>query len=121
MRKKQLSIPLWDRSLYLLVGGDWNYILKVAKELKLSFQTQEDIKKDAIVKDDRGAAYFCMIEGTGLIWFPKKKTDNATLAHEATHIADFVLQYIGAFEEMEARAYTVDWIVSTIPKELKKL
>ena len=120
MKKKELTIPLWDRTLYLLVGGDWNTILELATKLKLSYQTIHEIKKDKILNEDRGAAYFCMEEGTGLIWFPAKKVDTATLAHECTHIADFTLMYIGAFEELEARAYTVDWLMSTISLQLKR-
>lgn len=97
-------------------------MVKVAEKLKLSKEVAEEIKYDCLsVGDGEGAAYFCLIKGEGLMWFPTKKIIPGILAHEATHIVDWLLRYIGAEKEMEARAYTVEWLVTNVPKILNKM
>lgn len=71
--------------------------------------------------DAHGGAYFCLEKGIGIAWFPTKRIPVSILAHEATHIVDWLMQFIGAEREMEARAYTVEWLVTNIPKALKKM
>lgn len=119
MRHKLIKIPIWDRDCILVVGGDWRNILLIAKKYRLSKQTQDDIIKDAIRHDDRGAGYWCFDKGTGIVWFSRPRVDTLTLAHEVTHIVDFLLMFIGAEKEMEARAYTTEFLMSEIRKNLK--
>lgn len=119
MKKKQLLIPLWDRHLHLLMGGDWNDILKFAKSRSFSHEATDEIIKDQIRPEDRGACYWCHDQGEGILWFPNKKPDS--FMHEFIHLIDFLSIYIGSEGEFEGRAYTGDWLEKTIPEELKKM
>lgn len=121
-KKTVFTIPLWDRDIVLMLGGNWHDITTEAKKYKLSQVVIDEIKYDNLsVGNGHGAAYFCLDKGMGVMWFPVVKVSAGILAHEATHIVDWLLQFIGAEKEMEARAYTVEWLVTNIPKLLNKL
>lgn len=122
MKQKTVEIPLWERDLIVVLGGDFTSLLEIAKKNRLSTVVLEEIIYDKLTPvTARGGAYFCLIKGSGIIWFPTKRPDKGVLAHEATHIVDKILEFIGAEKEMEARAYTVEWLVNNIPKVLKTM
>ena len=122
MKKQTFEIPIWRRWVTLVVGGDVNFILNVAKERKLSEQVFREITFDNIHFNDCGACYFCMKEGEGIIWFPAKgKISWGIYAHEFTHFVDFLSNYVGMETEMEARAYTVEWLIDNVPQMVNKL
>lgn len=120
MYKTNFTIPLWERDVVLIIGGTTEDILKVAKDNKLSAPVIEEIKRDG-AGPTLGTAYFCLERGIGIIQFPKKRVAKGVLAHEATHIVDWLLEFIGADTEMEARAYTTEWLVTNIPLLIKKM
>ncbi len=122
MKNIVMTVPLWERDITLMLGGDYHNILEIANMNKLSKQVILEIEKDKLsTKDSEGGAYFCLDKGEGILWFPKKRVKGTILSHEATHIVDWLLEFIGAEKEMEARAYTVEWIVKNIPIYMKKL
>lgn len=105
----------------LLVGGDYKTILRVAKSLSMSEKTIGEIISECVTSQDGGAVYWCFDTGSGIVWFPKKTVDRRVLSHEATHMVDYLLQHIGATLEMETRAYLHDWLITILPKKLKKV
>lgn len=118
----KFMIPLWEREVFLILQGDYTDIMKVAEENGMTEMTLEEIKKDKLSsKGASGGAYFCLDAGMGIMWFPARKVSAEILAHEATHIVDWLLKFVGATEEMEARAYTVEWLVKNIPIFLRKM
>lgn len=119
MKKKTLTIPLWDRDVYILIGGKEKDVLRFVKTLDLSKQLTKDIEADTIDTGTKAAAWFCMKFGEGVMWFPKKKVKHSLRAHEVTHIVDYMLKFIGASDEMEARAYSVEWLMEKLEKILK--
>jgi len=122
VKTKTIEIPLWERDLIVMLGGNHTDIYNIAKQHKLSDKVFAEIKYDKLSTDrSSGGAYFCLEKGIGIFWVPTKRVTAGLLAHEATHIVDWVLEFIGAEKEMEARAYTVEWIVTNIPLILKKM
>ena len=121
MKQKVIEIPLWERDVILIVGGDWHDILATAKKHKMCQKVLHEINHEKLRSIDRGAGYWCMENGIGLLWFPKNKVDIYTLVHEVTHIVDFLLMYICAETEMECRAYTTEWLMKAIQQQLKKM
>lgn len=116
-----IEIPLWERNITIMIGGNYIDIGKYAKENKFSIPVVEEINKDKLTrKGSQGGAYFCMESGEGILWFPRKRISAEILSHEATHIVDWLMAFIGSEGEMEARAYTVGWLVKTIPSVIKK-
>lgn len=111
-----LKVPLWPVDIWIIIGGDHNNVKTVALDKKCSMAVMVEIERDKLTtKDARGGAYFCQDTGNGILWFPHKTIQSSTLAHEITHIVDGILEYIGADKEAEARAYTVDWLVTWVP------
>lgn len=121
MKHKLLDIPIWDYPILLIRGGDCSDIMKLANKYKLSKKVKADIAFDNIQKDDRGAAYWCSKTGMGVMWFNKKKIVAGTIGHEIIHILDYLSVHIGMETEMEARAYTYEYLMELIPKHLKSL
>jgi len=122
MTKTIFTIPLWERDVILMMGGNYSDIMKVAEENKLTSMTKEEIQKDRLsIIDAQAGAYFCLDKGIGIMWFPTSKVVPSIIAHEATHIVDWLFRFIGAETEMEARAYTVEWLVKNVPLLLKNL
>jgi hypothetical protein len=118
----EIKIPLWDCSLSIIIGGDHIDIMALAKEKKLSDPIIREIDKDkSNAKNTAGSAYFCLDEAIGILWFPTKRVPVDVMAHEATHIVDELLKFLGAETESEARAYTVGWIVGTVPGIIKNM
>lgn len=119
MQKIAVVIPLWDRHVTILIGGCERDVLKFAQRERYSHEMMQEIKADTIDDGTRAAAWFCNKQGEGVMWFPKKRVPKSLLVHEATHIVDFLLMYIGATSEMEARAYTVEWLFMKLESVLK--
>lgn len=119
MKKHLLEVPLWDRWITVLVGGNEKKVIKYAKSQKLSRAVIDEIKRDTIDSGTRAAAWFCNKQGEGLMWFPKKKhIPRPLLVHEVTHIVDFLATFIGFETEMEARAHTAEWLFKKLHKLL---
>lgn len=116
MKYKTLTIPLWDRYVTIIFGGTEKEVLALAKRYKFSEKAIEEIKRDNIDNGTRGAAWWCNKLGEGMMWFKSNRISNGLLNHEVTHIVDYLLIYIGAETEMEARAHTVEWLTNTIEK-----
>lgn len=55
------------------------------------------------------------------VLFKEKKVDSSYIAHEAFHVLEYLGQYIGDRLSGESGAYLLQWIVSEINKQLKKL
>jgi hypothetical protein len=122
MKSKVLTIPIWERDIHVLLGGDYNDILAKAKSLKLSQPVYDEILYDKLsYKDSLGGAYFCLDKGVGLIWFPTKKVLPGIFVHEVVHIIDWLSQFVGMEREMEARAYTAEWLYNKVPEILRKM
>lgn len=119
MKYKTVTIPLWDRYITIVFGGDEKSVLSLANKFKFSEKAIDDIKKDDIDNGTRAAAWWCNKLGEGMMWFKSRKIPCGLMGHEATHLVDYLLMYVGAETEMEARAHTVEWLIELIEK-LKK-
>ena len=80
-------------------------------------------EEDFYIKDEEMEytnALTSVIHGDGLIlsMYLKKDADIYTVIHESVHVVDFLIENIG-LEHTEFRAYTVQYIVENIMKELE--
>lgn len=122
MKQTTIKLENWGKEFILLVGGNYTDILKVARKKHFDNKVISSIIDEKVTQEDYGAVYWCFDQCMGIVWFPKWNIDKATISHEATHMVDYVLQHIGATLEMEARAYTHDWLCfEELPKKLKSL
>jgi hypothetical protein len=118
--KKLIEVPLWERPVMILVGGDKNDIQKVALDMKCDRAVMDEIERDnAGTRGTAAAAYFCTVSGNGILWFPSRRIPASLLAHELTHLVDGIFEYIGAVREYEARAYTMEWLMTNVPAAIK--
>lgn len=120
MKHEIFDLPIWDYPILLIKGGDCKDIIKLAKKHKLGKKVKEEINFDNVQFDDRGAAYWCSKTGMGIMWF-SKNPGRGTIGHEIFHFIDYLSVHIGMETEMEARAYTYEYLMKEIPKRLKKL
>ena len=76
------------------------------------------IATTTIVSDKKSGWVGCFVS----IWKPKQM-DVKTIAHEASHVADFISEQFGitmdSFENGEAKAYLVGWAADCIEKVKK--
>lgn len=121
MKKKTVEIPIWEFDLTIMVGGDMKYIMNEAKRRKFGNEMIDEIVRDNIQKDDRGACYFCTKQYSSIIWFQNAKIDRGTIEHEALHLLDWFTKYIGATYEMELRAYTFEYLIKVIRQTLREI
>ncbi len=59
MKKKLLTVPLWERDLYVLIGGKEKQVLRFTRRKKMSHQIRKDIRRDTIDKGTLAAAWMC--------------------------------------------------------------
>ncbi len=123
MKQSSIRLKTWgDREFKLVVGGDYKDLLILAKNLKMHERVINEIISEKVTQEDYGAVYWCFNQCVGIVWFPRWNIDKETISHEATHMVDYILQHVGATLEMEARAYTHDWLnFQELPEQLKKL
>lgn len=123
MKFHYIYIPIWGIKLILAIGDKdiEQQLVKEAKKQKLSDKLISDILLDRLSYDrTAGACYFCDSEAKAIMWLPHNKYDDSTLQHEIVHLVDYILMYIGATTEMEARAYTHNYIYDTLTDWLKQ-
>lgn len=121
MKSNKFTIPIWEVDVLLLVGGEELDILKIVKKHKVSKKTLYEIEKDKITKKTHGACWFDEGQILGIVWFPTNNPKKLTLTHEVRHLIDYMFMWIGALEEMEATAYTTEWLEDHIMNTLKKI
>lgn len=123
MKFHYIFIPIWGIKLILAVGDTdiEKGLISEAKKQKMSDKLISDILMDRLSYDrTAGACYFCEESVKALLWIPHNKYDDATLQHEIVHLVDYILMFIGATTEMEARAYTHNYLYDILTEWLKE-
>jgi len=110
MKKKKVTIPLYERSLIIIVVDDIHEGL-VATGIS-AFEDEEDTLEATVVEDDKGVIHLII----------KPDASINTICHEALHVAVGVLTDCGmkmCDNSEEAYAYLIGWVAEQIEKSIK--
>lgn len=121
MKKTTIEVPIWNFDITIIVGGNVKDILREATRRKFGKEMIDEIITDNIQSSDRGACYFCKVQCEAIMWYSSHKIDSSTIMHESLRLVDWLSDYLGFPKEMEARAYTQEYLVKVIRKTLKTL
>lgn len=111
--KKTFKLKILHGSVTVVVSKD---LSKIAKKHKLEFRSDDIKNYDAFVfqaKKNRLDYFIC---------FEKNYTSHATIAHEITHLVNYIYRDHGIFHDMdndEWTAYLTGWLTKKIYKILK--
>ena len=108
------KIPIYRGTLIIILSNDSQ---KVSDKINYSL---DEVYAHSFIVDWHGMeGFLCLLN----LHSKQRKIYHGTIAHEASHLAHFILQERGVkedFENDEPVAYLVEWITDEIYKEIKK-
>lgn len=114
---KLIKIPVWNRKVLLVTPP--HDILKAVRRFKLGRELINQAKTEPPQPGELAFVYKCDATGRYVLWFQNNKPRIDTILHETTHIVDYIMTYIGASKEKEARAYTSEYLFNEVRKALR--
>lgn len=117
----ELTVPIWNIKMVLYVSNTepTKHILDIMNKYRVHLNTKQEVLADKLEDSAAGACWFCPKQAIVFMWLPEYKIVPSVLQHETVHAVDFIMQYIGANTELEARAYTFNFIYDSIRKFCK--
>ena len=110
MKRKTIKIPIYFGTLVIYKGNNWRKI-----EKKYNLKSTKGCLGFAFSLDEKN-------KPSQFIVCVPKKYDAGVVAHEALHLTNFILKERGInadYDNDEAQAYLIGWIVTEIYKFLK--
>ncbi len=120
MRIKKTSIPIYKVRLTLIETSDNDKLIKWFSKLGYD-KLEKDRKIYAITVWDYRQIKDKMYRCVYLVFNRKRKLNKLTygaIAHECTHAADYIFNYIGEEKSEECYAYLVEYLVNIVCKFL---
>ena len=114
---KLIKIPIWNRKVLLITPP--NDILKAVRRFKLGRELINQAKTEPPAVGEMAFVYHCDSTGRYVLWFPNRNPRIDTIIHETSHITDYIMIFLGASKEKEARAYTQEYLYNEVRKALR--